>query len=106
MPPLQQRAARATHFGLYFFLVVMTVSGYVRVTTGGFPIELLNTLGIPPLLPRTENVAETAKTIHAVAKYGLIVLIVMHVVAATFHVLILRDGVLSRMWPPIARRTD
>jgi cytochrome b561 len=103
VPRLQQIAAHATHFGLYFFLVVMVVSGYVRVTTGGFPIELLNAVGIPPFLPRSESAANIAKSIHATAKYGLIVLILMHVGAAAFHGLVLRDRVFWRMWPPFAR---
>jgi len=105
VPPLQQFAAHATHFGLYFFLVVMVVSGYVRVRTGGFPIELLDALGLPPLLPKAESVAAIAKNIHAGAKFGLMVLILMHVGAALFHGIVLRDGVFSRMWPPFARKS-
>lgn len=101
VPPVQRFAARATHVGLYVFLIVMAVSGYVRVTTGGFPIDLLDALGVPPLLPRNEAVAETAERIHAAAKWGLIVLIAMHVGAAAFHGLVLKDGVFSRMWPPV-----
>lgn len=103
VPPLQQFAAHATHIGLYFFLVVMTVSGYVRVTTGGFPIELLNAIGIPPLLPRSKGVADVAESIHATAKFGLIILLLMHIGAAAFHGIVLRDGVFSRMWPPFSR---
>jgi cytochrome b561 len=106
MPVIQRRAAQATHAGLYIFLVIMAVSGYVRVTAGGFPIELLNALGVPPLLPRMEGVAETAKTVHATAKYGLIALIGLHVGAATLHGLVLRDGVFQRMWPPLRPRQD
>jgi cytochrome b561 len=106
MPAIQRFAARATHVGLYIFLGIMVISGYVRVTTGGFPIELLNALGIPPLLPRAEHVSEIAETIHAVAKYGLVLLIVMHVGAATLHGIVLRDGVFSRMWPPFRRNSD
>ena len=79
VPPLQRLAAHATHGGLYFFLIVMAVSGYVRVTTGGFPIEMFDALGVPPLLPRAEHVAKVAERIHATAKYALIALILMHV---------------------------
>lgn len=103
VPRIQQFAAHATHLGLYFFLVVMVLSGYVRVTTGGFPIELLNAVGVPPLLPKAENVANVAKAIHATAKNALIALIFLHVGAAALHGLILRDGVFSRMWPPFGR---
>src|SRR5262245_31611190 len=49
-PELERRIASRTHVFIYFLLVVVAVSGYVRVISGGFPIELLNVLGIPPLL--------------------------------------------------------
>lgn len=100
MPDLQRRVAGFVHAGLYLFLIVMAVSGYVRVVAGGFPIELLNTLGVPPLLVKNEPLAETAKAIHAAAKFGLVGLIGMHVAAAAYHGIVKRDGVISRMWPP------
>lgn len=104
VPPLQQLAASITHLGLYFFLAVMVVSGYVRVVTGGFPIEMLDALGIPPLLPKAESVAKASSAVHAVAKSVLILLILMHVGAAAFHGIVRRDGVFSRMWPPFGVR--
>ncbi len=102
MPALQRRAAGAVHAGLYALLIVMATSGYVRVTTGGFPIEALNALGIPPLFAKNEAVAEVAERIHATAAAGLIVLIALHVGAAAWHGLVRRDGVVGRMWPPFS----
>lgn len=104
VPPLQRRMAAGVHALLYVFLFLMAVSGYVRVTAGGFPIELLDAIGIPPLLPRSEGVAEAAKMVHATAKSGLVALIVAHVAAALYHAIVLRDGVFSRMWPPFPAR--
>jgi cytochrome b561 len=103
VPRAQRRAAAAVHALLYLLLVVMAVSGYVRVVTGGFPIELMNALGIPPLLPKNEAVAKIASGVHEVGKSLLIVVIVLHIGAALYHGLVRRDGVLARMWPPIAR---
>lgn len=100
IPSWQRRAAGAVHLGLYALLLVMAVSGYVRVTTGGFPIEWLNALGIPPLFPKAEGVSKIASGVHAVAKNLLIVLIAVHVAAAIQHGF-RRDGILSRMWPPV-----
>jgi cytochrome b561 len=102
VPRPQQRVANTTHRLLYLFLLIMATSGYVRVTTGGFPIELLNWLGIPPLLPKNEAVAEVAKAIHATAIFGLLALIALHVGGALYHWLWLRDRIIFRMWPPFA----
>jgi cytochrome b561 len=102
VPPLQARAANLVHASLYLFLLVQAISGYVRVTTGGFPIETLEQVGIPPLLPKAEGVGRIASTVHAISAVCLMVLIAMHVTAAAFHGIVKRDGVVSMMWPPIA----
>jgi cytochrome b561 len=101
IPRAQRRAAATVHAGLYLLLIVMGVSGYVRVTTGGFPIEALEAVGVPPLLPKNERVAEVASWIHLTAVIGLLGLIFVHVSAAAYHGLVRRDGVVGRMWPPL-----
>jgi cytochrome b561 len=103
--PLQRRTAAVVHVLLYTFLLIMAVSGYVRVTTGGFPIETLESVGIPPLLPKSEGIGDIASTIHRISAFCLMALIAMHVAAAAFHGLFKRDGVFSMMWPPIAPKT-
>lgn len=104
IPGWQARAAGASHLALYALLVVMPVAGYIRVKAGGFPIEMLDALGIPALVPRSDMLAELAKATH---HYGAIVItgiILAHVSAASYHGLIRRDGVFSRIWPPLVRR--
>lgn len=103
LAPVQELAAKATHIGLYAMLLIMPLSGYVRVRAGGFPIEALDAMGIPALVPRSEALAEFAKTVHYYAAYAFIVLIAMHVGAALFHGLVRKDGIFSRMWPIFAR---
>jgi cytochrome b561 len=99
LSPAQVRIAGLTHWGMYGLLLVMAVSGYVRVRAGGFPIEALDALGVPPLVPRSDALANTAKAIHFWARFPLVLLILMHVGAAAFHGIVKRDGVFSRMWP-------
>jgi cytochrome b561 len=102
VPEWQARAAHLVQGALYVFLLLQASSGYVRVTTGGFPIEALDAIGVPPLLPKAEAVGKVASVVHKVSAICLILLIVMHVGAATFHGLVRRDGVFARMWPMIA----
>ena len=87
---------------LYTLLVIMAVSGYVRVRAGGFPIEMLDALGVPTLVPRSDALAQAAKTLHANARFPLAALIVLHVGAGLKH-LLARDGVFGRIWPPVGR---
>lgn len=106
LPDWQHKIAGLSHLALYALLVIMPISGYVRVKAGGFPIESLDSLGLPALVPRSEALAELAKSIHFFGAYAIAALIAMHIGAALFHGIIRRDGVFSRMWPPVggARR--
>ena len=104
VPGWQARISHVVHVGLYAMLLFMTVTGFVRVSTGGFPIELLDRVGVPRFLPRSDAVAETAKTLHFYGKFVLLGLVLAHVGGALFHLVVMRDGVFRRMWPPFAGR--
>jgi cytochrome b561 len=97
VPAWQRHVASLTHWLLYGLLFAMASSGYIRVTAGGFPLEVFDPLGLPRPVPRSEEVAEIAKGIHAALRYPLIALIVLHIGAALHHALIKRDGVFQRM---------
>ena len=99
LPLWQRRVAFWTHAFLYTLIVIMPISGYVRVRSGGFPIELLDAMGIGTLLPKSDAVANAAKSLHYAGAWALVILVAMHVGAALQHALIKRDGVFERMWP-------
>ncbi len=96
---VQRLAAHGTHTLLYILLLLMPISGYIRVKAGGFPIEYLDAMGIPALVPVSKPLEETAKAIHGAARIALFALILMHIGAAAFHGIVKKDGVFSRMWP-------
>lgn len=101
-PDWQKRMAKFVQTALYALLVVMAVSGYIRVRAGGFPVEMLDAIGFPAFVPRSDALAETAQRIHALARFPLAALIVLHIAAGLKH-LISRDGVFSHIWPPLGR---
>jgi cytochrome b561 len=106
LPAMQQFAAHVTHVALYALLLIMPLSGYVRVRAGGFPIEALDALGIPPLVPRSDALAEFAQAVHYYGGYAIVVFVALHIGAAAFHGLVKRDGIFSRMWPVFAREAN
>jgi hypothetical protein len=66
-------------------------------------VEILDAVGIPPLISGAPELSGTLSVIHKVGAYLLVAVVAMHVAAAAHHALILRDGVFSRMWPPWRR---
>lgn len=99
VPQLQRLVAEVTHWALYGLLLAMAISGYIRVTAGGFPLEVFDAIGVPRLAPRSDTLAETAKQIHATLRIPLVGLILLHIGAALYHAMVKRDGVFQRMAP-------
>lgn len=100
--PLERRLARWTHAGLYGLLLLLAVSGYARTVAGGFPIELLDRLGVPPLVPEMPRVSRALSVVHSFAGYALVAAIALHVGAVARHAWVVGDEVAGRMWPPVA----
>lgn len=100
LPRAQAAAAEAVHGLLYLTLIVMAISGIVRVQAGGFPMEFWDPL-IGGMVAKNEALANTAKAIHHFSRSVIIALLAAHIGAAAMHGLIKRDGIFSRMWPPV-----
>jgi cytochrome b561 len=60
---------------------------------------MLDRMGLPTLVPRSDALAEVAKAAHYYGGIALAILLVLHIGAALHHALILRDGVWERMAP-------
>lgn len=102
VPMWQVRLSGAVHALLYAALIIMPISGYIHVDAGDYPLELLRALGVPQVIPKNEPLAHAAELVHSVCAWVLIGLITLHVGAAAYHGVVLRDGVVRRMWPPVA----
>jgi cytochrome b561 len=105
IPRWQVVASAAVHGSIYLLLVFMVISGYLRTVAGGFPIELLNALGIPPLFDKSKPLEDAALAAHTTLIWPLLALIAAHVAAALHHRFVRRDHVLGRMWPAGGRPT-
>jgi cytochrome b561 len=99
LAPWQKSAAEMTHLVLYVMVFFMALTGYIRVAAGGFPIEMLDALGIPKLVPRSDTLAGIAKTAHFWGRFVLVLAILAHVGAALQHRFIKKDEVFGRIWP-------
>ena len=101
IPERERRIATAMHGVIYAVLVVVASSGYVRVVGGGFPIEVMDALALPTFLPLMPEVAEWASLVHRFSTFLLVALVAVHVAEVLRHHLVVQDGTLARMWPPL-----
>ena len=103
MPKFQQATAKANEYGLYLFLLMQPITGLARVLLRGQPVELFF-WRVPALMEPNPAMRSLFVEAHEIGAKALMVLIGLHVGAALFHHLILRDSVLLRMLPRISAR--
>jgi cytochrome b561 len=92
--PALDRLAPVAHYGLYLLVVLMVGSGYATGIIAGLPAIVFGGSGEP--LPRSFD-AYPPFVAHSWLALLLAALIVVHVLAAFYHQLVRRDGLLRRM---------
>jgi cytochrome b561 len=101
LEPWQRAASHVTHWAIYALLILVPLLGWLAISYYG-PFEPFG-IKLPALAAQDDAKATQVFHWHKLAAYALIVLVGMHVGAALFHYLILRDGVLRRMWTRAGR---
>jgi len=99
MPHWQQVVARVTHWLLYLTVIAMPVSGYVSVAARGRETIFLGLVSLPRWVPLSRSLSHDAERLHFASQYALYGLVAAHIGAALYHHFVMRDGLLSRMWP-------
>lgn len=94
---LEQLLARLVQSGLYLLVFLAIGSGYLLATGSGRALEWFGVLKIPALLALDAGVLDQVRQIHEVAAWLLVVLTVLHVLAAFKHQLLGPEPVLRRM---------
>lgn len=98
-PRWQQTIAGFTHALLYLLIVTTPVLGWASASGRGFTVSLFGLIRLPDILPLRSSLTGVLGDVHTVESYVLLGLVGLHVLAALYHHLILRDGTLRRMLP-------
>ena len=99
MPHWQRVAHHGTHHLMYLLFLAVPLLGWAYSSAKGYPIVWLGVLPLPDFVSPDPALADALKPLHALAAWGLIGLVALHVVAALKHQFIDRDGLLDRMRP-------
>ena len=103
LPAAQRLAAAVTEGALYVLLLTQPLIGLAQSLTRGKPFQLF-LFQAPAVMARSRPLTGLFHKIHELAAWALLGLIAVHVGAALFHRLVLRDRVLQSMWPWSAPR--
>lgn len=95
--PLVRYSAVAVHLLLYLLLFAIFISGYLISTAEGKPIEVFGVLSVPATVSGYGAQADLAGDIHLWLAWAVVILSLLHGVAALKHHFIDRDITLKRM---------
>lgn len=95
--PWERLIAKIVHIILYLMLLVIFVSGYLIATADGSAISFFGLFDVPSLVEGVDNLEDRAGEVHAWLADSLMVLVILHALAALKHHFIDRDNTLKRM---------
>ncbi len=96
-------ASKATHYAFYLLLVTEAALGFAFRWGAGRPMEFFGA-GIPPLTGAIDKtMRHDLREIHEKIGWAIIILALLHALAALYHHYVVKDRVLERMLPAVRR---
>jgi cytochrome b561 len=92
-------AAKAVQWALYLLLFALPLTAIAGAWFEGHPLTLLAGVEIPPLLALSHDAGTRIATIHTWLGDAVLWLAGFHALAAIYHHIVLKDGVLASMLP-------
>ncbi len=99
IPALQKLAAGISHYALYATMFLMPLSGWLMSSAAGFQVSVFGIFKLPNLINKDQDLRNLFSSAHTFIGYALIVLIILHALAALKHHFIDKDNILRRMLP-------
>ena len=99
--PWEKLAAGGMHWALYLLTLIATLSGWAMAsaTIIPVPIRFFRLFKIPNIAPANAVLEKQLSSLHTIATWTMLALVVVHIAAALKHHLIDRDDTLRRMTP-------
>lgn len=95
----KEKISALVKFGLYLCMIALPIIGMLDMQAADKPLTFFG-MQLPELIGTNSAMAHDLKELHETIGNFMIGLILLHVVAAFWHHLVLRDTVLQRMLRP------
>jgi cytochrome b561 len=108
LPPFPKTMSRREQWAeswlerlLYALLFALPLVGWGMLSAGSYPIVMIGSLHLPPILPASPLLFVILRKTHTALAYLFFATFLAHLSAVLFHTLIVRDRILDRMalWP-------
>lgn len=99
MPRPQKIAAAAGHGLLYLLILAQPISGWMMSSAANYPVTFFGLFQFPAIAAPNEGAHETYEEVHEFLFEAILVIAVVHVLAALYHHFIQKDDTLRRMLP-------
>jgi cytochrome b561 len=94
---LDDMLAKVGVVGLYAFLFIMPLSGYIASDAGDYGVPFFG-LMMPDLLAKNIELARAAMGVHKATAIALSLLVGLHIIGAFKHLIIDKINIFKRMW--------
>jgi cytochrome b561 len=91
-------AAKINHALLYACIIAMPVIGFLASNFTKYGVKYFG-IQVGPFFPENTALRDRLQEVHGLLSYVLVVLVIVHVLAAFKHLLVDKDGVFQRMLP-------
>ncbi len=95
--PWEVTIAKTVHYIFYLLIIGMFISGYLITTAEGAALEVFSWFSLPASITGIANLEDMAGEVHEFLAYTLILLVVLHMLAALKHHFLDKDSTLIRM---------
>ncbi|PDO85673.1 cytochrome b [Kosakonia pseudosacchari] len=92
----QRAMAHLSHWALYAMMIAQPLIGWGMLSAAGYPVTVGGWL-LPPILPVNNDTYALLRPLHSLVALALFATVMLHLAAALFHALVLRDGVFESM---------
>jgi len=103
LPEPMKLGAYLSHYALYGLMIAMPLLGWAQLSAGAYPVVLWGGFWLPPIAPHSDSLHTALWNAHFYLAFVFFAVILLHIAAALFHLLVRRDGVFEAMGPELIR---
>jgi cytochrome b561 len=100
LPEPMKLGAYLSHYALYALMFAMPLLGWAMVSAAAYPVVIFG-VWLPPIAPASDALHTALWNAHFYLAFIFFLVILVHIAAALFHLLVRRDGVFQAMGPDL-----